>query len=279
MCSAEPATIDTLLTRFDTLLLDAYGVLVDQQGPLPGAAALIERLNREQRSYFILTNSASRLPETMAEGFAAAGLAIPAGRILSSGMLLSDHFSRQRLQGARCLVLGPEAAVTYVRRAGGEVVALEPDSDAEVIVLADQKGFDLQYGMDLALSLCLRRLDEGKPLTLLLCNPDLIYPVGPARYGLTAGAMAAMLEAVLAERYPESPPRFERLGKPHPPIFAAAARQASGTMVMLGDQLATDILGAQRFGIPAALVLSGLARQQSGNTAIIPDFVIESLDT
>ncbi len=277
MQAPENVTINTLLARYDSLLLDAYGVLVDQQGTLPGAIPLIERLNREQRPYRILTNSASRLPEEMAEGFSSVGLAIPAEYILSSGMLLLDHFAEKGLQGARCLVLGPEAAQTYVRRAGGEVVPLNNNADTEVIVLADQKGFDLQSGMDKALSLMLQRLDRGKPLELILCNPDLIYPVSRQRYGLTSGALAAMLEAVLQERYPAHTIRFTRLGKPHAPIFAAAARQVGGEMVMLGDQLGTDILGAQHFGIAAALVMSGLARQASIGTTVLPDYIVESL--
>jgi len=68
------------------------GGLVDQQGALPGAKSLISRLNDVHHPYLILTNSISRLPETLAKTFAASGLAIPAERILSSGMLLTDHF-------------------------------------------------------------------------------------------------------------------------------------------------------------------------------------------
>jgi len=102
--------------------------------------------------------------------------------------------------------------------------------------------------------------------------------VAPQQYGLTSGALAAMLEAVIQEHYPEQPIQFERLGKPHSPLFAAAARKTGGKMVMLGDQLSTDILGAQRFGIPAALVMSGLARELTKTATTIPDYVIESLE-
>lgn len=278
MQAPQTVTIETLLERYDTLLLDAYGVLIDQQGALPGAVSLIERLNREGQPYFILTNSASRLPETMAADFSANGLTIPIENILSSGMLLSDTITEKGLHGLRCLVLGPEAAHTYVRRAGGEPVALAQSDEAEAIVLADQKGFPLQEGLDRALSLILQRLDDDQPLELLLCNPDLIYPVGPLRYGLTSGALAAMLEAVIAERYPERSPRFEPLGKPYAPIFDTAARLASGSMVMIGDQLSTDILGAQRCGIPAALVMSGLARPLGDHDIATPDYLLQSLE-
>jgi ribonucleotide monophosphatase NagD (HAD superfamily) len=55
--------IDHLLERYELILLDAYGVLLDKRGALPGARELISRLNSEQRPYYLLTNSASRLPE------------------------------------------------------------------------------------------------------------------------------------------------------------------------------------------------------------------------
>ncbi|MCU0833572.1 MAG: HAD hydrolase-like protein [Chromatiaceae bacterium] len=242
------------------MLVDAYGVLVDKSGALPGAADFIRLLESTAKPYLVLTNSASRLPETLAAEIAEAGVPIPSGRVLTSGALLADHFRDQGLAGARCLVLGPADSVEYVRRAGGEPVPARPDADADVVVLADQKGFPCLPTMNLTLGLVLRRLDAGRPLHLILCNPDLIYPVAPGHYGFTAGGLAAMLEAVIKERYPDRPPPLVRLGKPHAPIFDAARRRIAGRLVMLGDQLATDILGANRNGIDSILIGTGLAR-------------------
>lgn len=272
-------TIRHLIGAYDALLLDAYGVLVDKSGPLAGAAALIDRLNILAKPYYILTNSASRLPEAMAEEFQALGLAVPAERFITSGLLLERHFAEHGLAGTRCVVLGPEDAIRYVERAGGKAVALGADADADVVVLADQKGFPVLEGMDHALSLVLRRLDAGQPLHLVLCNPDLVYPVAHGQYGFTAGGLALMIEGVLRERYPEKRLGFARLGKPHAPIFEEAARR-SGTrnLVMIGDQLATDILGANRCGIASALIGTGLARRGvSACGEAAPTYLLDSL--
>ena len=114
----------------------------------------------------------------------------------------------------------------------------------------------------------------------MLCNPDLIYPHSPGRYGITAGSVALVMEAVLRERYPVQEFAFVRLGKPYSPIFEEAARRA-GTrdMILFGDQLHTDILGASRFGIDSALLLSGLTRQPfSGYPEdMTPTYVLQSL--
>ena len=267
-----------LIARYDALLLDALGVLVDGSGPLPGAIDFIETLNRRGKPYFVLTNSASQLASTKAAAFRAKGLPIADDRIISSGMLLAPYFRRHGLAGSRTAVLGPADAITFVQQAGGEPLPPESADDAEVVVIADQKGFPLLEGLDNVLSIILRRLDRGDPIHLLLCNPDIIYPSGPASFGYTAGALAKMFDAVLAQRYPERDVRFTPLGKPHRPIFDEAIRQAgTGNVVMVGDQPATDILGANRAGIDSALVQSGLSRSGAPGSGPAPTWLLRSL--
>jgi HAD superfamily hydrolase (TIGR01450 family) len=273
--SAAP---EDLLGAYDALLLDVYGVLVDKRGALPGAVPFVQRLRDLAKPFLVLTNSASRLPETMAEELHAAGLPIEAERILTSGSLLADYFHEQGLGGADCLVLGPSQSREYVIRAGGRLVSPGPGVDAEVVVIADQKGFPCLEYMDLTLSLILRRLDAGRGLDILLCNPDLIYPVRPGHYGLTAGGLASMLAAVLNERYPGLENPIVPLGKPHMPLFEAARRRLGhGRLVMLGDQLATDVLGAHRCGIDSVLVGTGLALSRGGGGAVRPTWYLPSL--
>ena len=270
----------TLFDRYDGLLLDAFGVLVDKQGPLPGARALIDTLNGEHKPYFILTNSASRLPETMERHYREQGLEIDTDHIISSGMLLDAHFADHGLVGARTLVLGPDNSQEYARRAGGEVVAMEQAHEVDVVVIADQAGFDLLEGMNHAMSLILRQIDAGRPPHLVLCNPDIIYPVAEGQYGFTAGGLAAMLESILIERYPGEAFRFHRLGKPHAPIFAeGVSRLGSRNVVMVGDQLATDIRGANDFCIDSALIGTGLGQADIHHTGPRPSWFLPSLAT
>ena len=245
-----PATAefaDRLVEGYDGVLLDAYGVLLDKSGAMPGAARFLSSLTAAGRPWLVLTNSASRLPETFAAELAESGLPVPADRIQTSGMLLADWFAEQGLRGARALVLGPDDSAEYVRRAGGRVIEVNARADAEVLVIADQKGFDCLDAMDHALSMVLRRLDAGRPLRILLCNPDLIYPVAPGRYGFTAGGLAAMLEAVIRERYPDLANPVVPLGKPHAPLFEAARRRlrAEGLDALLIWALAENELACR----------------------------------
>ncbi len=271
--------LHSLRARYEGFLLDAYGVLVDRERALPGAVDLLEELERTGCPWRVLTNAASRLPEELSETFAALGLSIPAERILTSGSLLAEPAVSGDLRGIRALVLGPAGARRYAERAGIIPVPFEEALEAEALIIADQQDLRWPEHMDLAASLLLHRLDAGLPLRLLLCNPDLIYPVAPGRVGLTAGALAAMLEAIIRERWPGQGIGFVRLGKPAPALFEIARRQLGVTrLVMLGDQLATDIAGAKAAGIDAVLVGTGLA-PASGKaaTAVRPTWVLPSL--
>ena len=220
-------SIEVLLDRYPVLLLDASGVLIDAAGPLPGAVALIHRLNRLGTSYFVLTNDASRLPDSTAEYFNDFGLDIASERVITAGSLLRCWFAEKGLQGKRCMVLGPRDSERYAEDAGGALVRLgEP---FEVLVIGDETGFAFLETIDTVLS--------------LLCR---------------------------------------RLGKPGTALFAEAERRA-GTrdLVILGDQLGTDILGAHRFGIDSVLVGGGVTatRPEVIQGAVVPTYYLPSLES
>jgi HAD superfamily hydrolase (TIGR01450 family) len=250
-------SVDELLDRYAVLLLDAYGVLVTSGGPLPGAPRFIDRLNATSKPYYIVTNDASRLPETAARRYQGFGLAIDEARFITSGQLLVDYFSREGLRGAACVVLGPPDSRAYVERAGGRPVA--PAESFDAVVICDESGFPFLEVVDAVLSALVRAFDAGRAIHLVCANPDLVYPQ-PAGFGIGSGSIALVLEAALELRYPGRGPRFTRLGKPFAGLFdAALARSGTRDMVMVGDQLETDIRGARSFGLDAVLVATGVS--------------------
>ncbi|MGD9288668.1 MAG: HAD hydrolase-like protein [Desulfobacterales bacterium] len=279
MNDVQDITIEALINRYEVLLLDAYGVLVHSSGPLVGAVELISKLNQAAKPYYILTNDASRLPTTTASQFLDMGLAIEADRIVTSGALLKDYFIQNRLAGLRCIVLGPEDSARYVRWSGGEVVP--PGEKFEVLVIGDEVGFPFIETVDIVLSGLIQKLDNGDNVHLVLPNPDLIYPKSEQDFGITCGSIALILEAALHQRYPaQNNLQFDRLGKPHAAIFEEAQRR-SGTrdMVMIGDQMATDIRGAYDFGIDSVLVGSGITNcaAVTADDGLLPTYTLQSI--
>lgn len=259
----QPITIDSLIERYETLLFDAYGVLVNSFAALPGVAELIEYLNRINKPFFILSNDASKLPETMTRKYQSFGFKVDPRQIITSGMLLDDYFEEHQLKGSACVVLGTPDSSRYVQHAGGEIVSV--DQDFDVVVIADEFGYDFVDSVDKVISGIFRKFDRRESVRLVLPNPDLIYPKNEDGFGIAAGSIAMMIESAIKLRYPDRDElRFDRLGKPYPAIFDKALR-ISGTknMVMIGDQIETDIRGARDFGLDSALVGTGVIPDMS----------------
>ncbi len=276
------ATSHALLDRYAGILLDVYGVLLDGSGPLPGARELIGELNRRGTPYAIVTNDASRSIATYVQRFAGFGLPIAGERIVTSGSLLVGYFAANRLSGARTCVLGTPDSAGWVRTAGGTVVALEAGLDLDVLAVCDDAGFDFLPGLEWALSAVVRAIEAGRRPTLVAPNPDLVYPKSAGELGFTAGAMALVIEAALARRFAahRETLTFDRLGKPQPHLFVEAARRlglAPSQLVMIGDQLETDIAGARAAGCDAAL-LAGVSRwHDDHDDAVAPTWLLDKL--
>ena len=258
MSPVPRVTLDDLIDRYSVILFDAYGVLAGSKSVVPGAPEAIDRLNDLSKPYYVLTNDASALPETTATRYARMGLSIDVDRIITSGSLLTRHFQESGLTGSRCVVLGTDDSVSYVDAAGGDVVSYVQEFDT--LVLGDQSWPHFLETANGVLTALFNKIDEGRGVSLILPNPDLIYPDGDG-FGFASGTAAMMFESALTLRYPgRSDLRFTRLGKPHAAMFEEALRR-SGTMdmVMIGDTPETDIRGANAFGITSVLVETGTA--------------------
>ena len=269
-------TIRDLLDQYEGILLDAYGVLVDGRGALPAAVPLFRELERRGKQFTIVTNDASRSSATYVRRFAGYGIAIAAERFVTSGSLLPAYF--KRLSAPRTLVLGTDDSVDFVRAGGGVPVPVEPGAEIDAVAICDDSGTPFLDGIEIALSAIVRAVDAGRRPTLVVPNPDLVYPKGEGELGFTAGAMALLIEAALARRFPEQRLTFDRLGKPEPHLFIEAARRIGvqpSRLVMIGDQLETDVAGAQAAGIDTAL-LAGVSRHDT-RSAVTPTYVLGTI--
>ncbi|MEM7160312.1 MAG: HAD hydrolase-like protein [Myxococcota bacterium] len=254
----EPAELPA---RYDVVLLDSYGVLVDERGALPGAVRFLSDLQASGTRWMVISNDASRLPSSSVARYRERGLPISSEQLLTSGDLIAPHFEAQDLAGRRCVVLGPADSRTLVSDAGGLVV--DPlDPQLEVLVVCDDEGYPFRETIEALIGHLYARFAAGHEVALVLPNPDLIYPRGPGRFGMTAGSVAMLIEGALRLRFPEVPPRFTGLGKPHAPIFERALARLGASpadrVVMVGDQLATDIAGAEAMGIDSVLIATGV---------------------
>jgi HAD superfamily hydrolase (TIGR01450 family) len=269
-------TIGALLDQYEGILLDAYGVLVDGSGALPSTPALFAELRRRGTPFAIVTNDASRKAETYVRRFAGYGIAVEPERFVTSGSLLPAYF--RRIAGARTLVLGTEDSFDFVREGGGVPVVVAPGVEIDAVAICDDAGTPFLDGIEISLSAIVRAIEAGRRPALVVSNPDLVYPKGGGELGFTAGAMALLVEAALARRYPQANLVFDKLGKPEPLLFTEAARRlgiATDRLVMIGDQLETDIAGARAAGIATAL-LAGVSKWDARRD-LAPDYLLGTI--
>ena len=256
-------TIDELIKSYDALLFDAYGVLINSSGPLPKSNCIIDKLNSIKKPYLILTNDSSRSIEASSIRYGEFGLDIPTEKIITSGSLIQNHFSKNNLINQSCCVLGTDDTFEYVTKAGGRIVS--PKDTFQVLIIGAISGYPFVETASDLISKLFSSIDSQNTVELILMNPDLLYPKTEDSFGLAAASLAKLIEEALSLRYPMNETLiFTKLGKPYLPIFEKAfAKTRTKKMVMIGDQLHTDIQGAKNFGIDSVLMETGISSLNS----------------
>jgi HAD superfamily hydrolase (TIGR01450 family) len=208
---------------------------------------------------------------------------IPESRNISSGLLAKD-FLRSKVRSGRVAYLGKPSSAFYIESAGLTPVHISACRAGEdglaAIALLDDEGFDWFRDINMTLNL-MRRVSAP----VIVANPDLASPVNDHEVGLAVGSLALMLERIVGKA-------FIRFGKPDTMMFSHAFACAHDNVpdlrktdiLMVGDTLETDILGANTFGLDTALVLSGNTRPEQAMVTIqakgiIPTYVCESVFT
>jgi HAD superfamily hydrolase (TIGR01450 family) len=269
-------TAKEIVANFDLVLLDAFGVLVDDSGALPGAAQFIDHLRIIRKNFFILTNGSKFPAPVSAALYRKKGLNIEDHQVISSGGLLLDWAINQGLQGKKAWVLGPESSLQVVKESG--LIPVDFNLDADCLVLANQDGFEFPGVLDKLISKVFHLRSQGKSVTLVCPNPDVIYPLKSGQFGLTTGALAVLIEKALEALLGSSCPRFTYLGKPLAPMFEKATGPFKGQRIcLIGDQLSTDIKGANDFGITSILIKTGITKDFTNLSDIKPHYILENL--
>jgi len=272
----NPLTARDVIDNFDLILLDAFGVLVDDAGAIPGAASFIDQLIERKKDFFILTNGSKFTPEVSAEGYRKKGLKIEDHQVLSSGSLLKDWAAAKGHQGRNAWVLGPESSLQVVKDAGLKPVNFQLDADC--LVLTNQDGFNFPGDLDALISRIFDLHRRGKNVELVCPNPDVVYPLKSGHFRITTGALAVLVETSLNALMGAGSPKFSYLGKPFPPLFDKATAHFKGKRIcLIGDQLTTDIKGANDFGITSILVTTGITKEVADHSEIKPHFILKNL--
>jgi glycerol 3-phosphatase-2 len=237
------------LDDVDVVLADLDGVVYAGAGALPHAVESLNRA-RDGRRLGYITNNASRTDASVAAHLSELGLETAPDEVVTSPQAAMRLLVDLIPAGATVLVVGGEGLVTEVQKAGFVVTRSADEHPAAVV-----QGFAPEVGwLQLAEAAYALKLpeDEGG-IPWIATNTDWTIPqsrgVAPGNGTLVSAVHTAVGRLATVA------------GKPEKPIFdEAVARFGATNPLFLGDRLDTDILGANRAGMPSALVLTGIDR-------------------
>ena len=244
----RPATAAPL-DGVDVVLADLDGVVYAGAGALPHAVESLNRA-RDGRVLAYITNNASRTDASVAAHLSELGLRTAARDVVTSPQAAMRLLSTRIPAGSTVLVVGGDGLVVEVEKAGFAVTRSADDAPAAVV-----QGFAPEVGWtqlaEAAFALKVPEEDGGIPW--IATNTDWTIPqsrgIAPGNGTLVSAVHTAVGRLATVA------------GKPEVPIFEeAVSRFDARHPLFLGDRLDTDILGANRAGIPSALVLTGIDR-------------------
>ena len=237
------------LDGVDVVLADLDGVVYAGAGALPHA---VESLNsaRPGRSLAYITNNASRTDASVAAHLSDLGLPTQPRDVVTSPQAAMRLLAERIAPGSTVLVVGGDGLVVEAEKAGFVVTRSADDQPAAVV-----QGFAPEVGWtQLAeAAFALKVPEEEGGIPWIATNTDWTIPqsrgIAPGNGTLVSAVHTAVGRLATVA------------GKPEVPIFEeAVARFGARHPLFLGDRLDTDILGANRAGIPSALVLTGIDR-------------------
>lgn len=241
------------------LLLDLEGTVYQNGHAIPGAPEALEAAARRGIPHVFVTNTTSRPRSVLARELHAMGLPADPSRIFTAPLAARQHLLAKGVRRAHFLVRGN----LFEDFDGIEAV----DAGAEAVVLGDL-GVEMTYER---LNKAFRLLLEGAELLALARNrywrsaEGLMLDTGPF---VAALEHAAGTEATL-------------VGKPSPAFFAAALASlgvAPHEAACVGDDLESDVGGAQSAGLRGILVKTGKFRASDlERSSLAPDAILDSL--
>ena len=256
----------TPLSGIDVVLADLDGVIYRGPNPIPFAVDAMNAIDPSIRLGYI-TNNASRTDASVAEHLTELGLTVAPDDVVTSPQAALTLLKELVPAGSTILVVGGDGLTVEIERAGFVVTRSSEDSPAAVV-----QGFAPSVGW-VHLAEAAFAIQKGDNIPWVATNTDWTIP----QAGGTAPGNGTLVSAVhtAVGRLPTV------AGKPEVAIFEEAfARFGSRSALMLGDRLDTDILGANRAGIPSVHVLTGID-QAKQILAAVPDqrptFILDDL--
>lgn len=243
----------------DGILFDLDGVLYTGSKVIEGAIEAVERIRESRLQCRFVTNTSTLSLASLQQKINALGFDIPANEIISAPQAALRYLQKQHEPVCR-LLLADDVKQDFK-------AFKQSDTEADYIVVGDM-GEKWSYPI---LNEVFNSLMNGATLIAIHKNKfwqteqGLKLDIGGFIHGLEyASGKQAMI-----------------IGKPSADFFQAALDEMqlqAAQVAMIGDDIDSDVGGAQQAGLKGILVKTGKYRQSYADaSAIKPDAIIESI--
>jgi 4-nitrophenyl phosphatase len=245
------------LASIQSLIIDIDGVLWRGDKALPGVAEFFSFLQSHRIGFVVVTNNATRTPESLLARLASLSVGVSPTQILTSAKAAALYL-RQRLQtGSRVLVVGEDGLLDALRREGfaAEPADIDDPGPSNAVVVGLDRGFTYRK-----LQGASKAIRSGA--FFVATNTDTTIPSDNELLPGAGAIVAAVQTAASAT------PTV--IGKPYRPMFDAALELLQAPRdrtAMLGDRLDTDIQGAKDIGLATILVMTGVTTPEEARAS------------
>ena len=240
------------------VIFDVDGVLTFQGKTYPGAVEIIDLLKEKGIKIRFVTNSTLKSKKSCAERLREQGFAAKDEEVITASYATAVYLRE----------VNPRSCWVLLEREGfNEFKEFQHDTEnPEYVVVGDYREKFTFDTMNKALRLLL------KGAKLIGMSPELI-DASMGDYELNVGSWAEMLEKA-------SGVEAVYIGKPGQYMFELALKSMGvdkKDVIMVGDKVSTDVVGAQNMGIKTILVKTGEFDEKDLVNGS-PDFVCGSIE-
>ncbi|MEU7478095.1 HAD-IIA family hydrolase [Lentzea sp. NPDC042327] len=237
---------ETLVDRYDALLIDLDGTVYRGSEAVPGAAEAVAQARAKGVGIRYVTNNASRSPQAVADHLVELGFDTSIDEVSTSAQAGAAMLAERLPARTNVLVLGTEALQAEVLKRGLTPVDTAEHATAVLQGLSTDLGWRELAEAAVAI--------RGGALWVA-CNVDVTLPTERGLLPGNGSLVAALKAATDAEPLVA--------GKPATPLLQQAAKDLGAHRpLVIGDRLDTDILGAVNAGMDSLLVLTGVSTEQ-----------------
>ena len=243
--------LKSIINRYDLFFIDLWGVIHNGIELYENSINVLDNLAAAKKDFILLTN-APRPNATVINFLKKMGLKKYFENVFTSGeaahKYLISHLGKKNF-----FHIGPPRDFDLFKNIEKNNVLNIEDADYFLCTgLFEDQENDLDY---------YKKLLSNHTLKKMICtNPDLIVDRGEERE-YCAGSVAKSFEEIKGE--------VIYFGKPHPPVYNLSTNIINKKVLCIGDNLNTDIKGANIQNFDSLLITNGIHRKEILDTELI----------